>query len=192
MSSPDPFTAHLQTLGQRLSEIESASIRPAATAVENAWRENQTIFIAGNGGSANTALHLATDLCKTTIGTATTHKLRIRAIALTGNVGVITAWSNDVSFDHVFAEQIRNLGQSGDLLILLSASGASPNLLTAARVATEIGIRSLSLAPPTSTLTAIADVAIPINAETPQLAEDLHLAIGHAITIHMRGILARS
>ncbi len=105
---------------------------------------------------------------------------------------MITAWSNDVSFDHVFAEQIRNLGQSGDLLILLSASGASPNLLTAARVATEIGIRSLALAPPASTLTAIADVAIPINAETPQLAEDLHLAIGHAITIHMRGILARS
>lgn len=192
MSSPDPFATHLQTLSQHLSEIEPASVRPIADAVENAWRENRTIFIAGNGGSANTALHLATDLCKTTLGTAAAHEHQIRAIALTGNVGLITAWSNDVSFDYVFAEQIRNLGQSGDLLILLSTSGASPNLLTAARVAKQMGVQSLALAPATSELTAIADVPVPINAETPQIAEDLHLAIAHAITIHMRRILTRN
>lgn len=181
--------AHLRALSRQVSDLSAATIEPLASAIEAAWRGDRTIFIAGNGGSAATASHFATDLSKTTIPNAPGAP-RIRAVALTDNVGVLTAWANDYSYQHVFAEQLRNLARRRDLLVAISASGESPNLLAAVATAGECGIRSVALAPPASTLVRRAEVAVPIEAKSVQVAEDLHHVVCHAVTLHMTAVLA--
>ena len=123
--------AHLSMLGRQVSALPRAAIEPLASAVEAAWRADRTIFIAGNGGSAATASHFATDLSKTTLANSTSTR-GIRALALTDNAGLLTAWANDYAYEHVFAEQLRNLARRDDLLITISTSGESPNLIAAA------------------------------------------------------------
>ena len=188
MSAPE-LASHLERLGQRLKMLRAESVEPMATAIESAWRRNASMFVAGNGGSAATALHFATDLCKTTLS-GDDHAPRIRAIALSANVGLLTAWSNDESFDQVFAEQLRNLACDGDLVILISTSGDSSNLLATAAVAKDLGVHSVAIAPQGSTLSGMVDIAVGVEAETPQIAEDLHLAICHAVTTYMQAVLA--
>ena len=99
----DLMGAHLRALGRQVSDLAPAAVEPFASAVEAAWRADRTIFIAGNGGSAATASHLAVDLAKTTRGNVSDARA-IRAVALTDNLGLITAWANDHSFEHVFAQ----------------------------------------------------------------------------------------
>ena len=185
----DLIDAHLSMLGRQVSALPRAAIEPLASAVEAAWRADRTIFIAGNGGSAATASHFATDLSKTTLANSPGTR-GIRALALTDNAGLLTAWANDYAYEHVFAEQLRNLARRDDLLITISTSGESPNLIAAAAAACECGVRSLAMAPPASTLAGRADIAIPIESESVQVAEDLHHIVCHAVTVHMTAVLA--
>lgn len=186
---PGPIKAHLRALGRQIVDLSAAEIEPLATAVEAAWRSDRTVFVAGNGGSAATAIHFATDLCKTTLSDKD-HIQGVRAVALTDNVGLLTAWANDQSFDHIFAEQLRNLARRDDLLIAISTSGESVNLIEAAAAARDRGVHSLALAPPDSTLARSADVVISIESESIQVAEDLHHIVCHAVTLHMADTLA--
>ena len=185
----DLMAAHLRALGRQVAALPPAALEPLASAVEAAWRADRTVFIAGNGGSAATASHFATDLSKTTLGNAPGAR-GIRALALTDNAGLITAWANDYAFEHVFAEQLRNLARPNDLLIAISTSGESPNLIAAAAVADEVGVRTLALAPPSSTLAAGADIVVPIECESIQVAEDVHHIVCHAVTVRMSAVLA--
>lgn len=184
-----PVSAHLRALGRQLSGLSSATIDPLASAVEVAWAADRTIFIVGNGGSAATASHFATDLSKTTIPNAPGAR-GVRAVALTDSAGLLTAWANDYSYEHVFAEQLRNLAQRNDLLIAISTSGESTNLLAAVAAADECGVRSLALAPPASTLARRAALVVPVKGESVQAAEDLHHIVCHAATLHMAAVLA--
>ena len=185
----DLMSAHLRALGGQIAALSSAAVEPLASAVEAAWAADRTIFIAGNGGSAATASHFATDLSKTT-GAKTSGSRGIRAIALTDNVGLLTAWANDHSYEHVFAEQLRTLARRHDLLVALSTSGESPNLLAAVTAAHAGGVRSLALAPLASTLARRAEIVVPIDGETVQVAEDLHHIVCHAVTVRMKAVLA--
>lgn len=185
----DLMSAHLQALGGQLAALSSADIEPLASAVEAAWVADRTIFIAGNGGSAATASHFATDLSKTTIAKPPGAR-GIRAVALTDNAGLLTAWANDYAFERVFAEQLRNLARRDDLLVAISTSGESPNLLAAVTVADECGVQSLALAPLASTLARRAEIVIPIEGESVQIAEDLHQIVCHAVTLHLTAVLA--
>lgn len=159
-----------------------------ASAVESAWRADRTIFIVGNGGSASTASHFATDLSKTTLRSAPGAR-GIRALALTDNVALLTAWANDHAYEHVFAGQLRSQARGGDLVIAISTSGESPNLVAAVVAAAECGAQSLALAPPSSTLARRADVIVPIESDSIQLAEDLNHVVCHAVTVHMTAVL---
>lgn len=183
--------AHLYALSRQVSALAPAAIQPLALAVEAAWRADRTVFIAGNGGSAATASHFATDLSKTTIPKAPGAP-GIRAVALTDSVGLLTAWANDHSFEFVYAEQLRNLARRDDLLVAISTSGESSNLLAAVAAAGECGVRSVALAPPTSTLARRARIVVPIQGETVQISEDLHHIVCHAVTAHMTAVLAAS
>lgn len=186
---PDLIGAHLRALGRQVSALPPAAIEPLASAVESAWRADRTIFIAGNGGSASTASHFATDLSKTTLRRVSGAR-GIRALALTDNAALLTAWANDHAYKHVFAGQLRSQARSGDLLIAISTSGESPNLIAAVAAAAECGARSLALAPPTSTLAGRADVVIPIESDSIQVAEDLNHVVCHAVTVHMTAVIA--
>ena len=183
------MSAHLRALSRQVSALAPATIQPLASAVEAAWRADRTVFIAGNGGSAATASHFATDLSKTAIPRAPGAR-GIRAVALTDNVGLVTAWANDHSYEHVFAEQLRNLARHEDLFVAISTSGESANLRKAAVTASDSGVQTVALAPQRSSLAIDADVVIPVEAESVQIAEDLHHIVCHAVTVHMAAVLA--
>src|SRR5436309_6438720 len=115
--------------------IESISL-PQLEAVlhllEETYHNGHRIFIMGNGGSAATASHFALDLAKNTIMPGA---LRLKAISLTDHVPLITAWSNDTAYEHIFAEQLANMIDPGDLVIGISTSGNSPNVINALNIA---------------------------------------------------------
>jgi len=122
-----------------LNGTDSTTLRALARTIATAWHGDHAIFTCGNGGSASTASHLAQDLRK---GTIIPGVMCLRAICLCDSVSSITAWANDEGYEHVFSEQLRVLGQQGDVLIAISGSGNSQNVLGAVEVAHEIGIRT--------------------------------------------------
>ena len=119
-----------------LDRIPLEPVDEIIRAIEQAQNNRQQVFVIGNGGSAATASHMMNDLCKGTLG----HKgdapwPRLRVIALTDNVSLMTAWANDTDYNRVFSEPLKNLAQRGDLLVAISASGNSPNILAAVEAA---------------------------------------------------------
>jgi D-sedoheptulose 7-phosphate isomerase len=144
-------------------------------------REKSTLFIAGNGGSASTASHMATDLG---VGSLS-RRNPVRAISITENNSVISAVSNDLSYDQIFATQIRLLAAPGDILICFSASGNSPNIIEAINVAKNLGIYTVAITGFNGGL-ARKQADLSIHIETREgsygVVEDVHLTISHILT----------
>src|SRR5256714_15441951 len=115
-----------------LQAISLSHLEKVLLLLEEAYRNGRRIFIMGNGGSAATASHFALDLSKNTI---TAGAPRLKAISLTDHVPLITAWSNDTAYEHIFSEQLANMIESGDVVIGISTSGNSPNVINALRLA---------------------------------------------------------
>jgi D-sedoheptulose 7-phosphate isomerase len=174
-----------------LAEIEAAiralsrdDVRAIVDVLEAAWQRGSTIFLIGNGGSASTASHMMNDLCKfTRIPGA---KL-VRAIALTDNVPLMTAFGNDVTYDAIFVEPLRSLMQPGDVVVAISGSGNSPNVLRACEYALANGGDVIGLCgSPGSALAALAPHRIIIPAERIGQQEDGHLIVNHVIALALR------
>jgi D-sedoheptulose 7-phosphate isomerase len=141
----------------------------------------------GNGGSSATASHLVSDLVKTAhvAGLAP-----LRAFALTDNTPLLTAWSNDASYDRCFAEQIAALVEPDDIVIAISASGNSPNVVAGLSAALARGARTIGLLGfDGGAARQLTDVTIHIPCHNYGLVEDTHAAIGHAITTAIRQAL---
>ena len=132
----DPVDDYLKRLVTTLERIDRGEINAVIEALFSAWKWRKQVFILGNGGSAATASHMANDLCKLT---AVDGKPRFKAMSLTDNVSLITAWGNDTHYEQVFAEQLANFIEPGDVVIAISTSGNSPNVLRAMDVAAENG-----------------------------------------------------
>ncbi|MBM4435837.1 MAG: SIS domain-containing protein [Actinobacteria bacterium] len=181
--------AYLADLAHAVQAVDHRQIDRIAEALREAWAAERTIFVAGNGGSAAAASHFAIDLGKTTLGDGPVPH-RVRAIALTDNTALLTAWANDVAYEAVFAEQLRNLGRPGDVLVLISCSGASPNLLAAAQAARELGVRVIALTGPGAPLAKLAALHLEMPGPNMQIIEDLHLAVCHALTLSLRSAIA--
>lgn len=153
-------------------------------AIEEAQKERRQVFVIGNGGSAATASHMMNDLCKGTLG----HKgdaswPRLRVIALTDNVSLMTAWANDTDYDRVFSEPLKNLAQRGDLLVAISASGNSPNIITAVEAAKHLGVKVIGLAGfGGGKLSKMADVSFVVASDEYGPVEDAHMILDHIIT----------
>ncbi len=142
----DFVQAYADSICTHLQGISWRCVERFVEILLSSWREGSTVFIAGNGGSASTASHLACDLAKTTLGSSPREKeRRLKAICLSDNVPLMTAWANDEGYDCVFSEQMKNLARPGDLLIVISASGNSPNILQALQTARELGMHTLGL-----------------------------------------------
>lgn len=175
---------YLQDLKNVLDRLPLDKLDGIAAAIEVAHAAGKQIFIIGNGGSAATASHMMNDLNKGTLG----HKgdatwKRFRVIALTDNVSLMTAWANDTDYNSVFAEPLKNLAQRGDVLIAISASGSSPNIIAAVDVAKKLGLTVLGLGGFTGgKLAQLADVSfvVPSNGYGP--VEDVHMILDHIIT----------
>jgi D-sedoheptulose 7-phosphate isomerase len=161
---------------QLLKTIESldlAKVEQAIAWLRQARDGNRQIFVCGNGGSASTASHFVTDLVK---GASYGRKRRFRVHSLTDSLSTITA------YESVFAEQLKNHASAGDLLISISGSGNSPNVLAAARYAREIGCRTIALTGRDGgKLAPMVDLNIGIGEPHMGRIEDLHLIVCHMI-----------
>jgi D-sedoheptulose 7-phosphate isomerase len=149
-----------------------------------AYQHDKQVFVVGNGGSAATASHMACDLGKNTIGP---NQRRFRILSLTDNTPLLTALANDVGYEHVFSEQLVNLIRPGDVLIVVTGSGRSPNILHAmhyarARGATVIALLGFDGGPASE----LADELVLVPSEDYGLIEDLHLILNHVLVGYFR------
>jgi D-sedoheptulose 7-phosphate isomerase len=133
----------LARAGEELGRVDPAELESLADAVEAAWRARRFVFVIGNGGSGANASHFCEDLGKCTLRREdfdNDSKPRLKIVSLTDNTSYITAWANDEGYERVFAEQLKNLAGADDLLIAISGSGNSPNILRAVEWANAHGM----------------------------------------------------
>jgi D-sedoheptulose 7-phosphate isomerase len=169
---------------QAIRGIDSEAVEQAAALLVETRSRDGTIFVAGNGGSAATASHLALDLQKA--GRANGGR-GTRAISLADSIGLVTAWGNDTAFDRVFAEQLEVLGRAGDALVIVSVSGSSPNLVTLLSAATRLGIRTVGLlGRKGGKARDLVDVAVLVPSDDYGWVESAHVALHHALTYAVR------
>ena len=173
----------------RVGELLALLPEPAERFVDALWKafeRDATVFLAGNGGSAAAASHFAQDLAKGTLADLRMSR-RFRVISLADNVGFITALANDEGYASVFEQQLRNLGRRGDLLVAISGSGNSPNVLRAVDYARSIGMRTLGVTGyDGGKLRKIADVSVHVPVRDMGMAEALHGVLFHLAMSRLR------
>lgn len=148
-----------------------------AEALRDAWAEGRNIYICGNGGSAGNAIHIANDFI---FGAGLKNGSGLRVEALSANPAVLTCLANDLGYDRVYAEQVRVKGEAGDILIVLSGSGNSPNVVEALQTANSLGLKTFAiLGFSGGRCKEIAGHAIHFAIDDMQIAEDLQLIVGH-------------
>lgn len=156
------------------SQIDLAVDMIRSTIANGNW-----VFTCGNGGSALTASHFVTDWGKMKW---VNQKKQFKTMCLSDNVGMVTAYSNDISYADTFSESLGNYGSDGDLLVLISGSGNSVNVVNAAIRARELGIKTIGvLGFSGGSLKSICDIAVHFPVDDMQVSEDLHLSFGHIV-----------
>ncbi|HWH02670.1 MAG TPA: SIS domain-containing protein [Gemmatimonadales bacterium] len=170
--------SRLSALVNRVADEQAGAVADLAARYEAVLRGGGTIFFAGNGGSAADAQHIAAEY----VVRYQTTRPGLSAIALTTDTSVLTACANDLGFDEVFARQVESHVRPGDLLVLHSTSGESPNVIRAAQSAKARGVPVVAfLGKSGGPLKALADVALVVPADETARIQELHLAIEHII-----------
>jgi len=145
------------------------------------YEQGRTVFLFGNGGSAALASHIACDLAKGTLVNRDS-QARFRAVALTDNIPLMTAWANDSSYERIFAEQLQNLIYPGDVAFAISGSGNSSNVLAGLQVARVVGAVTIGLTGfQGGKMKALCDHCVVVPSNNMQIIEDFHLSVSHAI-----------
>lgn len=164
-----------------LTELPHQKIERVADLLHEAYRLERRVFLFGNGGSAALASHFACDLGKGTAEPGTRSK-RFRVMSLNDNIPLLTAWANDTSYEQVFAEQLRNFVQEGDIAFGISGSGCSRNVLLALEVARQSGAMAIGLTGfKGGKMPELCDLCVVIPSNNMQIIEDLQLSIAHAL-----------
>ena len=170
---------YIDRITATLADLDTVALENGVRLVEQAWRRGSQIITLGNGGSAMTALHFITDWNKS-VFLAGGRKFRGRS--LVDNMGLISAYSNDISYQDVFLEQLKNIAEPGDLVIAISGSGNSENVIRAVTYANEIGCETLGLCGYSGgRLKQIANHSIWVAVNDMQLSEDVHAMFGHMV-----------
>jgi D-sedoheptulose 7-phosphate isomerase len=155
-----------------------------------AYRNDKQVFTLGNGGSSSTASHMAADLAKNTIGP---NMRRFRITSLNDNAAIVTALANDLGYENIFSEQLVNHIRAGDVLIVVSASGNSPNVLNAMRYAQRNSAEVVGLLGFDGGAAAeIADLSIVVHSRHYGIVEDVHLVINHILVEYFQQRLRRA
>ncbi|MDQ3700816.1 MAG: SIS domain-containing protein [Chloroflexota bacterium] len=180
------ITQYLAELHQAMQAVPTPALEQAVAILQEARQREATIYFCGNGGSASTASHFACDLAKNTIHP---QKGRFRTVCLADNLAQVTAWSNDNGYDQVFVEQARGMMRSGDVLVAISGSGNSPNVLLACDYARSLGCPVIGLIGFSGgALRTRADVPLVVPGRNIEQAEDGHLILNHAICTAIRAL----
>jgi D-sedoheptulose 7-phosphate isomerase len=175
---------YFQKLQADINHLDLDQLAQAADLIWQTYQADKTLYFIGNGGSAATASHMANDFGKGLLG----HKgdapwKPFKAVSLTDNVSLITAWANDTGYDRIFVEQLKPIIQPGDLLVAISASGNSPNIIEAVKLARAKQAKVLGLAGFTGgKLKELSDICLWVKDSHYGRVEDLHLIFDHLIT----------
>jgi D-sedoheptulose 7-phosphate isomerase len=166
---------HLATF-EKLLQLSLADIERSGRLICDALTSGNKILICGNGGSAADAQHIAAEL----IGYYESQRRSWPAIALTTDTSALTAVSNDLGFEHVFARQVAGLAQAGDVLIAITTSGKSKNVLRALEQAKELGCKTIGLTGASAAaIASLCDVAVAVPATRTSRVQEAHITIGH-------------
>ena len=172
------FKEYSKKIGQILAERNWDDVHQLARAMRDTWRAGGQLLLCGNGGSAGNAIHLANDYLYGVSKDKISNGIRVEA--LSANPAVITCLANDIGYDEVFSTQILTKGGNGDVLLVLSGSGNSPNVVKALEAGKKTRMRTFAILGYTGGLCKeLADVAIHFPIDDMQIAEDLQLIVGH-------------
>jgi D-sedoheptulose 7-phosphate isomerase len=176
--------AYLFDIALTLDKLPVDRIIRVVEVLNEARDRGRRVFIFGNGGSAATASHIACDFSK---GAASQGRLGLRAYSLNDNMPLTTAWANDADYETIFSAQLAGLVDAGDVVIAISGSGNSPNVLNGVRAARIHGATTIGFCGfDGGRLESLVDMAIVVNNHVMEQVEDIHLLIGHVITTCLR------
>lgn len=180
----EEINEYLDAVAAVVRQVDAAAVREVVDVFDRAYRDRGTIFLFGNGGGAATSAHLACDLAK---GTAAVGQRRIKAVSLSTNVPIITAWANDTDYTNTFGEQLYNLADERDVAVALSGSGMSPNIINALKVIKELGGTGVLFSGGDGgEAKKHADVSVLVPSRNMQIVEDVHMVLGHVIFTLLR------
>ena len=177
---PEKFFAdYAVRLQAVLAAADWSGVAQLARDMRECWTTGRQVFLCGNGGSAGNASHLANDFL---YGTAKRTGGGMKALALTANSAVITCLANDVGYERIFSEQLAVQGQPGDMLVVFSGSGNSPNIVKALEQAKTMGMKTFAiLGYSGGKAKTLADVPIHFPVDDMQISEDMQLVVGHMV-----------
>ena len=171
------FAEHLQTI-ELVHEVLAEPIKKISQPLSHSLANGGTLFWCGNGGSAADSQHLAAEL----VGRFKKNRRALRSIALTTDTSVLTCVANDYSYDDIFARQVEALGRPGDVLIGISTSGNSENVLRAFEVAKQMGLKTIALLGKEGGYTKdLSDHALVIPSDSTARIQEAHILIGHIL-----------
>jgi len=184
MNAPRPdsaavFADYANRLNTAMQATDWSGVARLAQELRECWTSGRQVFICGNGGSAGNAIHLANDFL---YGISKVRGSGLRVHALPANSSVLTCLANDEGYDEIFSLQLAVQARADDVLIVLSGSGNSPNILKALEQAKKMGLRSYAILGYTGgRAKAMADVAIHYELDDMQISEDMQLIVGHMV-----------
>ncbi len=180
----EEYRRYASELQESLGRLPWEAIHTTVRLLHRARMTDRQVFIIGNGGSASTASHMACDLSKNTVIPG---RPRFRIMALTDNMALFSAYANDNGYENVFAEQLANFVRAHDIVLGISTSGNSPNVLKAIELAREIGAITIGWSGyDGGQLAGLVDVPVVINNNCIEQIEDIHLMLEHMITVSLR------
>jgi len=170
---------YFASLQEVLTRLDFSIVDRITDAIWENYKNGHALYVFGNGGSAALASHFACDIGK---GTVSAGRKRLRAIALTDNVPLMTALANDLAYKDIFSEQLADLAEKGDTVLAISGSGNSPNVVQGLEEARKLGLHTLVLTGfAGGRVKALADLCLIVPSDNMQHIEDAHLCATHAI-----------
>ena len=174
---------YVERLQHELAAVDANEIQAWADLIFEAWENEKFVFVFGNGGSGTTATHICEDLGKSSLHQKDLHdesKKRLKILSLTDNLGWILALGNDVGYEHIFSQQLMNFGSAGDVVIAISGSGNSPNILQAVDWANRHGLKTFGLTGyDGGKLRKQAQAGMHVPLTDMGMVESIHLALFH-------------
>ena len=169
---------------EKWRELDLGIVAEIAKILEQAERRGKQVFVVGNGGSAATASHIATDWAKTAERRG---KRLLRCMSLTDNVPFMTAIANDLGYEQVFVRQLENFLRRGDVVVIISGSGNSPNAVKAAKFARKMGAVTVGMTGFSGgRIRSLVDLCLHVDCDQYGVIEDLHMAVGSILAFYLK------
>ena len=189
--SDDYVKSFFDEIRKCIAEIDLERLEEISNVLYTAWKNDRQVFILGNGGSASQASHMAADISKNTLGRIYDPRIkRFRIMALTDNISLMTAYANDVGYDEVFSQQMRNLINEHDVVIVITGSGNSPNVLRAVEYANKCNAITIGLLGfDGGKVKSMLDYEMTVKSDDYGVIESVHPAIHHLMVGYFRKII---